>query len=112
MVDTMPKMYNNYITYKDYIKMIEEHEKRVRVALTKARDSLGKLVKQVRYSKQPVIIQEHSEDSVAVIPSEQLANTIVLNAEERDRFISALEDPPEPSTKLKKAMALYLRDYS
>ena len=91
--------------------MIDEKEKSIeKIGLTAARNELGNLVKQVAYTKKAVIIQEHSKDKVALIPSEQLANTIVLNDEERDRFLAALRNPPEPTDELKEAMADYLKE--
>ena len=82
--------------------------------VTKSTDSKGRVSLPKAFANTTVIIEQVSESELRirkarVIPEDEIRfseeSPIILSDEERERFLRALDHPPEPQAALRRLMA-------
>jgi len=88
-------------------------------AETRTTDSKGRVSLPKAFANSTVIIEQVSETELRVrkarvVPEDEVPfreeSGLVLSDLDRDRFLVALENPPEPNAALLRAAALHLHD--
>lgn len=88
-------------------------------AETRTTDSKGRVSLPKAFANSTVIIEKVSDTELRVrkarvVPEDEVPfreeSALVLSDRDRDRFLEALEHPPEPNAALLRAAALHLHD--